>query len=443
MEPHLFRIKPEAGAGNPTNTKARNFFFTFYAVNLKFWLDGSEHYVLPAIGDSLYFLRARRRTAGGIPGRTEPGFCGSIRRQHFRQFLKRFLLLCFVNSLRGANEAPNRCSLLLVASGSSAARGRRERSIQGPGRRPRPSSCTARFTLSTRNSRGPRPWPFAWEKIIAVGTDAEVERPPRRRYESHRRPEANWFSPALSIATFISWKARLAWTGSTSKAQKMSLTSRRILRDYAGKTPGDGWILGSGWNYAMFGHRKASPQKISRRTFPESPRIHLRLRRSHPLGPIRRLLNSPESPPTPPNPANGIIVRDLETREATGGPQRIRRPSGRQSRSRRHARPAKLKPWATDCTGPIKNGLTRVHSAGGDFPELELYDELRRHGALTVRMYNRLFPESAPNSARKTSTLLKRPAKIYGRLAGRRSRKNDARRGRRIAHRRLARTLCR
>ena len=51
-----------------------------------------------------------------------------------------------------------------------------------------------------------------------------------------------------------------------------------------------------------------------------------------------------------------------------------------------------------------QNGLTRVHAAGGhfesnDFDEFDLYDELRRHGDLTLRMYIAYFldpPELRP-----------------------------------------------
>jgi len=38
-----------------------------------------------------------------------------------------------------------------------------------------------------------------------------------------------------------------------------------------------------------------------------------------------------------------------------------------------------------------KFGLVRVHSAGQDFEWLDLYDELRRKGDLTVRFYIAYF----------------------------------------------------
>ena len=37
--------------------------------------------------------------------------------------------------------------------------------------------------------------------------------------------------------------------------------------------------------------------------------------------------------------------------------------------------------WANE------NGIARVHSAGGDAPEIALYEDLQRRGELTVRFY--------------------------------------------------------
>ncbi len=99
-----------------------------------------------------------------------------------------------------------------------------------------------------------------------------------------------------------------------------------------------------------------------------------------------------------PNPANGAIVRDPKTGEATGAlkesasslvgklvPKLTRAEKLTALRAGMH--------WANE------NGLTRVHSAGGDFEEFALYDELRHHGDLTLRMYIAYFlnpPELRP-----------------------------------------------
>src|SRR5436305_496783 len=43
------------------------------------------------------------------------------------------------------------------------------------------------------------------------------------------------------------------------------------LRDYAAKHPGTGWILGRGWNYAMFGSETLPDKKYLDEVFPDRP----------------------------------------------------------------------------------------------------------------------------------------------------------------------------
>jgi predicted amidohydrolase YtcJ len=99
-----------------------------------------------------------------------------------------------------------------------------------------------------------------------------------------------------------------------------------------------------------------------------------------------------------PDPPNGIIVRDPTTREATGALKEaaqdaVAKAVPEVTRAERLAALRAGIKWANE------NGLTRVHSAGQDFPQLDLYDELRRHGDLTLRFYIAYFmdpPEMRP-----------------------------------------------
>jgi hypothetical protein len=99
-----------------------------------------------------------------------------------------------------------------------------------------------------------------------------------------------------------------------------------------------------------------------------------------------------------PDPPNGIIVRDPATHEATGALKEaaqdaVAKAVPEVTRAERLAALRAGIKWANE------NGLARVHSAGGDFPQLELYDELRRHGDLTLRFYIAYFmdpPEMRP-----------------------------------------------
>src|SRR6266480_1037737 len=91
-----------------------------------------------------------------------------------------------------------------------------------------------------------------------------------------------------------------------------------------------------------------------------------------------------------PDPPNGTMVRDPKTGEATGA-----------LKESAHGLVAKIIPkpsrveqllalragmkWANE------HGITRVHSAGQDFEALDLFDEMRRRGDLSVRMYIAYF----------------------------------------------------
>jgi len=250
----------------------------------------------------------------------------------------------------------------------------------------------------TVNAR--QPWAQAvairGEKIIAVGSDADVER--------FRAPGTKVIdaSGQLVLPGFVDCHIHFL-EGSLSldrvnlEGAKNVSDIQKILRDYALKNPGDGWILGSGWNYAMFGSEKLPHKRYLDELFPNRP-VFISGFDGHTTWANSKALELAGITADTPNPANGIIVRDLETREATG--------ALKESASRlvdkvvpADTRAEKLKALRAGLHWANQNGLTRVHSAGGDFPELELYDELRRHDALTVRMYIAYFlnpPELRP-----------------------------------------------
>ncbi len=161
------------------------------------------------------------------------------------------------------------------------------------------------------------------------------------------------------------------------------------LRDYAAKHPGKDWILGLGWNYAMFGAETLPNKKYLDKLFPDRPVVldgfdgHTSWVNSKAL----QLAGITNSTPDPPN---GIIVRDPVTHEATGALKEF----AQELLSQVVPKPTRAEKLAALRTGmkwANENGLTRVHSAGGDFPELDLYDELYRHGEMTVRFYIAYF----------------------------------------------------
>jgi len=161
------------------------------------------------------------------------------------------------------------------------------------------------------------------------------------------------------------------------------------LRQYAAEHPGDDWILGRGWNYAMFGPEALPQKKYLDEIFPNRP-VFLEGYDGHTYWANSKALALAGITRETPNPPNGIIVRDAQTGEATGALKEaaqglvakiIPKPTRAETLL---ALRAGMK-WAN------KNGLTRVHSAGGDFEILDLFNEMRHRGDLSLRMYIAYF----------------------------------------------------
>src|SRR5271169_5827920 len=234
------------------------------------------------------------------------------------------------------------------------------------------------------------------EKIIAVGADTEIEK--------LRGPQTKVIDAGgkLVLPGFVDCHIHFL-EGSISLGQanlesaKNPADIQRILREYAAKHPGDGWILGGGWNYAMFGEENLPNKKYLDEVFPNRP-VLLYGYDGHTSWANSKALALAKIEKDTPNPANGAIVRDAKTGEATGA---LKESAGSLvgklvPKPTREEKLAALRAgfhWANE------NGLTRVHSAGGDFEEFDLYDELRRQGDLTLRMYIAYFldpPELRP-----------------------------------------------
>jgi predicted amidohydrolase YtcJ len=234
------------------------------------------------------------------------------------------------------------------------------------------------------------------EKIIAVGDDADIEK--------LRGPATKVIDAGgkLVLPGFVDCHIHFM-EGSISLGQanlhgaKNPAEIQHILHEYADKHPGNGWILGGGWNYAMFGEENLPNKKYLDELFPNRPTFLVGYD-GHTSWANSKALDLAGINKDTPNPANGAIVRDPKTGEATGA---LKESAGSLvgklvPKSTRTEKLAALRAglhWANE------NGLTRVHSAGGDFEEFALYDELRQNGDLTLRMYIAYFlnpPELRP-----------------------------------------------
>jgi len=164
---------------------------------------------------------------------------------------------------------------------------------------------------------------------------------------------------------------------------------QKRLRTYAAEHPGDDWILGRGWNYAMFGSETLPHKKYLDELFPNRP-VFLEGYDGHTYWANSKALALAAITRDTPNPPNGIIVRDPQTGEATGALKEAAHDLVSKVVPET-TRPEKLLALRAGMREANEHGITRVHSAGGDFEILDLFDEMRHRGDLNVRMYIAYF----------------------------------------------------
>ncbi len=172
---------------------------------------------------------------------------------------------------------------------------------------------------------------------------------------------------------------------------------QKRLRAYASEHPGDDWILGRGWNYAMFGPEALPHKKYLDEILPNRP-VFLEGYDGHTYWANSKALAVAGIVRETADPPNGTIVRNPKTGEATGalkesGQDLVAKVIPKPSRAEKLSALSAGMKWANE------HGITRVHSAGGDFEVLDLFDEMRQRGDLSVRMYVAYFlnpPELRP-----------------------------------------------
>jgi predicted amidohydrolase YtcJ len=225
-------------------------------------------------------------------------------------------------------------------------------------------------------------------KVVAVGSDAEIL---KLRGGGTKVIDAGG---QLLLPGFVDCHIHFL-DGSLSlgrvnlEGAKDAADIQQRLREYAGKHPGSDWILGRGWNYAMFGAEALPHKKYLDELFPDRP-VFLEGYDGHTYWANSKALALAGITKSTADPENGAIVRDPATGEATGALKE----SAQSLVAKAIPKPTRAEKLAALRAGirwASEHGLTRVHSAGGDFEELDLYDELRRHGELNVRFYIAYF----------------------------------------------------
>jgi predicted amidohydrolase YtcJ len=221
-------------------------------------------------------------------------------------------------------------------------------------------------------------------KIVAVGKELEVS---RQRGIGTRLIDAggklvlpgftdchvHFYAGSLSLG-----RVNLEAAGSVEDVLK-------ILRAYAEKHPGDGWVLGGGWNYAIFVPGGAPDRNALDTLFLNRP-VFLKAYDGHALWVNSKALSLAGIDKNTPDPHNGWIMRDPKTGEPTGllkedAELLVRKVIPEPDRI------DKINALRAGLRLANQNGITRVHSAGGDFEVLPTLDELRTTKQLSVRFH--------------------------------------------------------
>jgi len=225
-------------------------------------------------------------------------------------------------------------------------------------------------------------------KIVAVGEDATIERM-RGMGTKVINAGGKLVLPGFVDCHihFIEGSVKLTWVN-LEEAKNLA-DIREMLRAYAAEHPGDGWILGHGWNYGMFAPGKLPDKRDIDDLFPDRA-VSLEGFDGHTYWANSKALALAGITRDTPDPPNGKIVRDPGSGEATGALEEAATDLVDRVRPE-PTRAEKLLALRAGMKWANQNGITRVHAAGGhflsgDFGELDLYDEMRRRGDLSLRV---------------------------------------------------------
>ena len=221
-------------------------------------------------------------------------------------------------------------------------------------------------------------------KIVAVGSDEQME---RLRGIGTKMIDAGG---KLVLPAFTDSHIHLTDGGLSLK--RVNLEDAKDLADiqdrlraYAAQHPDDKWILGRGWNYPTFAPEMLPNKRILDQLFPVIA-VFLESYDGHTFWVNSKALSLAGISRATPNPLNGEIVRDPKTGEATGA---LKESAGELVRQvvPKPEYVERLNALRSGIKLANQNGIARVHSAGGEFDQLDLLQELREEKQLTVRFH--------------------------------------------------------
>ncbi|HUM03821.1 MAG TPA: amidohydrolase [Terriglobales bacterium] len=224
-------------------------------------------------------------------------------------------------------------------------------------------------------------------KIVAVGDQAKIE--------AYRGPETKIVDalgrlvlPGFTDCHIHFMEGSLGLTRvDLNHADSVAEIQKRV-KAYADAHPDVPWIQGMGWTYPTFKPSGLPDKRVLDEVVPDRP-VFMVAFDGHSSWANSKALAMAGIDRNTPDPPNGKIVRD-EKGEATGA---LKEAAGDliDRKIPKPTRAERLEALRKGIHEANRVGLARVHSAGGDFEYLDLYEELRKQGDLTLRFYVAYF----------------------------------------------------
>jgi predicted amidohydrolase YtcJ len=224
-------------------------------------------------------------------------------------------------------------------------------------------------------------------KIVAVGTNQEIL---KLSGKNTRVIDAkgHLVMPGFGDAHVHFMEGSMTLLGVKLDDAKTIADIQKSVKEFAAAHPGNGWILGMGWHYDAFGETALPNKKPLDEMVSDRP-VLLTCFDGHTTWANSKALELAGIDRNTPDPDNGKIVHDTQG-EPTGALKESASELVRKvvPQPTREQRLAALRAGLAEARS---HGVTRIHSAGGDFEYFDLYDELRRNGELTARFYISYF----------------------------------------------------
>jgi predicted amidohydrolase YtcJ len=255
-----------------------------------------------------------------------------------------------------------------------------------------------------------------WAEAIAITGDKIVAVGDRKHVEALRSPTTRVIDAGqrLLMPGFVDCHIHFM-QGSLGLTQVdlNEVTSvaeiQKRVKAYADSHPNEPWIQGMGWTYPTFGPSALPNKQILDDVVPDRP-VYLEAFDGHSSWANSKALAMAGIDRNTPDPPNGKIIRD-EKGDPTGA---LQESAGDlvAAKTPEPTRSERLDALRKGLREANRVGLVRVHSAGQDFEYLDLYDELRKRGELTLRFYVAYFLDP-PGLTAQSTALIENARKQY------------------------------